>query len=92
MASPPTDESHVTLGKNFRLPLEVKPTRYRAELRVDMDAARFDGQLAIDLTLAAPRNAITLHAVEDVKSAVVDARGPAASPPRRSVPTPRARR
>jgi puromycin-sensitive aminopeptidase len=63
----------VTLGKNFRLPLEVKPTRYRANLRVDLDAARFDGQLTIDLTLAAPRSAITLHAVElDVKSAAVD--------------------
>jgi puromycin-sensitive aminopeptidase len=63
----------VTLGKNFRLPLEVKPTRYRATLRVDLDAARFEGQLLIDLTLAAPRSAITLHAVElDVKSAVVE--------------------
>jgi len=63
----------VTLGKNFRLPPEVKPTRYRADLRVDLDGARFDGQLSIDLTLAAPRSAITLHAVElDVKSAVVE--------------------
>ena len=67
------DENHVTLGKNFRLPLEVKPTHYRASLRVDLDGARFDGQMAIDLTLAAPRDAITLHAVElEIKSAVVE--------------------
>ncbi len=63
----------MTLGKNFRLPLEVRPTRYRADLRVDLDAGRFEGQLMIDLTLAAPRSAITLHAVElDVKTAVVE--------------------
>jgi puromycin-sensitive aminopeptidase len=75
------DESHVTLGKNFRLPLEVKPTRYRAELRVDLDAARFEGQLMIDLTLGAPRSAITLHAVElDVKTAAVDLESGAIAP------------
>ena len=63
----------MTLGKNFRLPLEVKPTRYHADLRVDLDTATFEGHLTIDLTLAASRSAITLHAVElDVKTAAVD--------------------
>ncbi len=82
----------MTLGKNFRLPLEVKPTHYRASLRIDLDAARFDGQMAIDLTLAAPRSAITLHAVElDIKSVTVESAGGTVATGR-SVPTPRARR
>ncbi len=68
----------MTLGKNFRLPLEVRPTRYRADLRVDVDGARFEGRLAIDLNLglpaqAQPRRAITLHAVElDVTTAELE--------------------
>jgi puromycin-sensitive aminopeptidase len=65
-SSPPSDETHVnvTLGKDFRLPLDIKPSRYRAELWVDLDAGRFDGRLAIDLVLAEARRVIILHAVD----------------------------
>ena len=64
VVSTQSDETHVSLGKDFRLPLEVKPTRYRADLWVDLDAGRFDGRLAIDLVLSDIRGAITLHAVD----------------------------
>jgi puromycin-sensitive aminopeptidase len=53
----------MSLGKNFRLPLDVKPDRYRAEVRIDLGADRFEGQLAISVGLAAPRAEIHLHAV-----------------------------
>ncbi|MEA2698667.1 MAG: puromycin-sensitive aminopeptidase, partial [Myxococcales bacterium] len=54
----------MTLGKNFRLPLDTKPTSYRAVLRIDLAEGRFDGTLEIDLTLQQPRTAIHLHAVD----------------------------
>jgi puromycin-sensitive aminopeptidase len=53
----------VTLGKNFRLPLDVKPERYEAEVRVDLAAARFEGALAITTRLTAARAELHLHAV-----------------------------
>jgi puromycin-sensitive aminopeptidase len=53
----------VTLGKNFRLPLDVRPTRYRANVHVDMAADRFEGTLLIDLELDRPRAEIHLHGV-----------------------------
>ena len=66
----------MTLGKNFRLPTEVKPKSYDADLRVDLAAGRFEGTLVIALQLAAPRNDIPLHAVGlDVTVAGVDLPG-----------------
>jgi puromycin-sensitive aminopeptidase len=63
----------VTLGKNFRLPLDVKPTCYRADLKVDLDAGRFEGRLAIDLAMAASLGSISLHAVDlEVKQAEIE--------------------
>ncbi|HVV51034.1 MAG TPA: M1 family metallopeptidase, partial [Polyangia bacterium] len=53
----------MTLGKNFRLPTEVKPRSYDADLRVDLDGGRFEGTLAVALQLASPRAEIALHAV-----------------------------
>ena len=53
----------MTLGKNFRLPTDVKPTAYDADLRLDLNADRFEGELAIDVALGAARRAITVHAV-----------------------------
>jgi puromycin-sensitive aminopeptidase len=68
----------VTLGKNFRLSTAVKPTRYRADLRVDLDAARFEGRLAIDLTMAAAQTELVLHAVDlSVTVAEVEVEGSA---------------
>jgi puromycin-sensitive aminopeptidase len=53
----------VTLGKNFRLPADLKPKSYDAELRVDLSADRFEGEIAIGLSLAAPRREVILHGV-----------------------------
>src|SRR6185436_19490688 len=53
----------VTLGKNFRLPTDVKPKAYDADLRLDLNADRFEGELAIEVALGAARRAITVHAV-----------------------------
>jgi puromycin-sensitive aminopeptidase len=53
----------VTLGKNFRLPPDTRPSRYDAELRLDLVADRFEGSLTIALERGAPGRAITLHGV-----------------------------
>jgi puromycin-sensitive aminopeptidase len=53
----------MTLGKNFRLPLDVRPARYVGHLRIDLEADRFEGQLAIDIDLTAARDAVHLHGV-----------------------------
>ena len=53
----------MTLGKNFRLPTDVKPKAYEADLRLDLAADRFDGELGIDVVLGAARPEITVHAV-----------------------------
>jgi puromycin-sensitive aminopeptidase len=53
----------VSLGKNFRLPLDVRPSRYRAVVDVDMTAGQFEGGLSIEVTLDRPRAELHLHAV-----------------------------
>jgi len=53
----------VSLGKNFRLLLDVRPTRYRAVVDLDMAAGQFEGGLSIDVTLERPRTELHLHAV-----------------------------
>jgi len=54
----------MALGKNFRLPQDVRPTRYRAELAPDPGQGRFDGRMDIELSLARGRKEIVLHAIE----------------------------
>jgi puromycin-sensitive aminopeptidase len=53
----------VTPGKNFRLPLDVKPRAYDADLRLDLASDRFEGELTISVALSRARRAITVHAV-----------------------------
>jgi puromycin-sensitive aminopeptidase len=53
----------VTLGKDFRLPTDVKPKAYDADLHLDLNSDRFEGELTIELALGAARRAITVHAV-----------------------------
>jgi puromycin-sensitive aminopeptidase len=53
----------VTLGKNFRLPPDTRPKSYDAEVRLDLGADRFSGEIAIALRLAQPRAEVTLHGV-----------------------------
>ena len=52
-----------TLGKDFRLPREIRPKSYDADLRIDLPAGRFEGTLTIALQIASDRNEIALHAV-----------------------------
>ena len=47
-----------------RLPTTVLPEHYSLTLTPDLKAATFTGQESIDVTLAAPSNAITLNALE----------------------------
>jgi puromycin-sensitive aminopeptidase len=64
----------VSLGKNFRLPTDVRPRRYGAEVRVDLATDRFEGALTIELALERPRAALHLHAVGlEISSARVEA-------------------
>jgi puromycin-sensitive aminopeptidase len=66
----------MTFGKNFRLPLEVRPARYVGQVRIDLATDRFDGQLAIDVSLADGRDKIHLHGVGlEVESARADVGG-----------------
>jgi puromycin-sensitive aminopeptidase len=53
----------VTLGKNFRLPTDIKPKTYDADLRLDLNSDRFEGELAIEVALGAARREISVHAV-----------------------------
>jgi puromycin-sensitive aminopeptidase len=66
----------MTLGKNFRLPLDARPSAYRADLRVDLGAGRFEGALEIDVRLAAARATIHLHAIAlELRAAATDVSG-----------------
>ena len=53
----------MALGKNFRLPLDVKPVRYSAHLAPDLKAGTFEGRLELEVRLEKPRREIFLHAV-----------------------------
>src|SRR5260370_8579082 len=53
----------MTLGKNFRLPLAVRPLRYSAHLAPDLAAGTFEGRMELQLRLESPRREIFLHAV-----------------------------
>jgi hypothetical protein len=66
----------LTLGKNFRLPTDVKPKSYDVDLRLDLDADRFEGQLAMEVELGAARRALVVHGVGlEVTSAAANVGG-----------------
>ena len=54
----------MALGKNFRLPVDVRPTRYGAELETDLEQGSFAGRMELSLSLARPRKEIVLHAID----------------------------
>jgi puromycin-sensitive aminopeptidase len=54
----------LALGKNFRLPLDVRPARYDAHLAPDLQQGRFEGRLELEVSLDAPKREIVLHAIE----------------------------
>src|SRR5690242_11628245 len=55
---------HPTADRNFRLPTSIRPSRYQAHLRIDMEAKRFEGQQTISLELKSDTPEIVLHAVD----------------------------
>jgi puromycin-sensitive aminopeptidase len=70
----------VTLGKNFRLPSDIRPKSYDADLRIDMAEGRFEGLLTITLGLFEARREIVLHAVDlEVTSAAIASAEPRAA-------------
>ena len=70
----------MTLGKNFRLPSDIRPKSYDADLRIDMAEGRFEGLLTITLGLTAARREIVLHAVDlEVTSAAIASAEPRAA-------------
>ena len=50
--------------KNFRLSPDVRPVRYHVRIEPELGAQAFSGHLTIELELARPVRALTLHAVE----------------------------
>ena len=54
----------MALGKNFRLPLDVKPVRYNAHLAPDLKAGTFEGRLEIQVELKKAKKQIVLHAID----------------------------
>ncbi|HZZ84723.1 MAG TPA: M1 family aminopeptidase [Anaeromyxobacteraceae bacterium] len=67
---------HPTSDRDFRLPIAVRPTRYRAHLSIDLDGKKFEGQETIELSLAEPVRELALHGVDlHVSSAVCRAAG-----------------
>jgi puromycin-sensitive aminopeptidase len=53
----------MTLGKNFRLPLDVKPIRYSVHLAPDVKAGTFEGRMELEVQLGKPRREFQLHAI-----------------------------
>jgi puromycin-sensitive aminopeptidase len=53
----------VPLGKNFRLPLDARPVRYRFHLAPQLEARTFEGRGEIELTFSAPKKELVLHAL-----------------------------
>ncbi|NDD31006.1 MAG: M1 family peptidase, partial [Proteobacteria bacterium] len=53
-----------TADKAFRLPVDVRPQRHEATLRVDVEARTFEGTIAIDVHQAHESAHLVLHAVD----------------------------
>jgi puromycin-sensitive aminopeptidase len=49
---------------SYRLPRTLVPLAYRLELTPDLEAARFSGEVEIDLTVRAPTTTVVLNAAE----------------------------
>ncbi len=50
--------------ETYRLPRSARPRRYELELAPDLDAARFDGQVTIDVELVESADRLVLHAAD----------------------------
>ncbi len=53
----------MTLGKNFRLPTDVRPLKYSVHLAPDLKAGSFEGRMELEIQLDRPRGELQLHAV-----------------------------
>jgi len=71
MSAPTGDPSDTASGSGttgaagtYRLPVEVRPSRYRLVLTPDLEAGAFDGTVDIDVDVDEPVRSITLNAAE----------------------------
>src|SRR5437762_3386357 len=62
ISSTSTSTSPEDAAPAFRLPDDVRPTRYRLELVVDPRGERFSGVVEIAIRLERPRRTVWLHA------------------------------
>src|SRR5947208_4572365 len=53
----------MALGKNFRLPVDVRPVRYSAHLAPDLAKGAFEGRMELEVRVDKPRREIHLHGV-----------------------------
>jgi len=53
----------MSLGKNFRLPADVKPVRYNAHLAPDLAGGTFEGRMELEVRLDGSRRELHLHAL-----------------------------
>jgi puromycin-sensitive aminopeptidase len=56
--------SHPTQDRNFRLPLDTRPARYRYALSLDVEARTFEGKGTLELSVGRAGTELTLHAAE----------------------------
>jgi len=56
--------AHPTDDRAFRLPTDVRPVHYDAELSVDLAGRRFAGSVRIELALSRPAAELVLHGLE----------------------------
>ena len=62
--------------ETYRLPRHARPHRYELTLRPDLDRARFDGQVVVDLEVLEATTRLVLHAVDlDIAATRLDTAG-----------------
>lgn len=78
----PADGIHPTEDRAFRLPVDVRPLRYHAEVVVDLAARAFRGEITIAVTSEQAAREIVLHGLGlAVSRATVEAGPPATGAP-----------
>lgn len=71
----------MTLGRDFRLPKDVRPRRYALRFDLDLDAWTFRGNERVEIGLGSPRGELYLHAVDlEIGSALARREGTELAP------------
>ncbi|HHC08461.1 MAG TPA: hypothetical protein ENK55_07070, partial [Actinobacteria bacterium] len=64
ISGPRLEEEPVPTEADHRLPRTVVPSRYRLRLAPDLDAARFDGEVAVDVEVVEEVDAVVVNAAD----------------------------